>query len=46
MNTQLVLERGLVEGRAHRWQEMTSLRTSGLSLSERRKSRAREDRKH
>jgi|EndMetStandDraft_8_1072994.scaffolds.fasta_scaffold1419176_1 hypothetical protein len=46
MTTQLYLARGTVEGRAHRWQDMTSLRTSGLTLSERRKSRAREDRKH
>ena len=46
MSTQLILARGTVDGRANRWQDMTSLRTSGLTLSERRKSRAREDRKH
>ena len=31
MSTQLYLARGIVEGRASTWQDMTSLRTVGLT---------------
>ena len=46
MSTQLILARGTVEGRANKWQDMTSLRTGGPTLAQRRKDRAREDRRH